>query len=151
MFDFTNTNFLPFSIIKIVKQEIDSSNQKFQFWQHLWNWKLENKKTTEGQCVFKTSCWWSYLRFKHGAAVHRVGCRSSLPLLSFALNFYNQNIKILMQEPSQHQDVEGGTSRILQSSKQSLTFQVVVCYKTQRHHEGQFLKERNSFIIRTSQ
>lgn len=85
-----------------------------------------------------------YLRFKHGAAVHRVGRRSPLPLLSFALNFCNQTIRALKQQPSwlQHQHWKRRTS------KQSLTFQVVMCYEAQRHHEGQFLEERNSYIIR---
>lgn len=41
-----------------------------------------------------------YLRLKHGAAVHGVGRRSPLPLLSFALNFCDQNTQVLISKPS---------------------------------------------------
>ncbi len=64
----------------------------------------------------------SYLGLKHGAAVHRVGRRSPLPLLSFALNFCNENIEVSELEAAA---AECGRSL----EERSLTFQVVVCYE----------------------
>lgn len=95
----------------------------------------------------------AYLRFKHGSAVHRVGRRSPLSLLSFALNFCKLKHRCFNAETCTCMAAEiwRERGRTLQLSKQSLTLQVVVCYKPQRHHEGQFLrgKNKNSFITRT--
>lgn len=102
-------------------------------------WKSKDTRQKR-QC-----CWCLYLRLEHGAAVHRVGRRSPLPLLPFALNFCNQRITSCKAETF------SSISTQKEEPRGSLTFQVVVCYKTQRHHEGQFLEERNSFIIRTCQ
>lgn len=80
-----------------------------------------------------------YLGFKDGAAVHRVGRRPPLPLLSFTLNFCHQE--------NTHTKVFSFSfflEDFVLPFKQTLTFQVFVCDEAQRHHEGQFLQEEES-------
>lgn len=78
-----------------------------------------------------------YLGFKHGSTVHRVCCCSSLPLLSFALNFCDLKKRTRLK-------VRNHLWTLLEENccNQWFTFQVVVCYQAQGHHESQFLGKK---------